>query len=742
MLNIVGQVLGLIGKYVYGWCYQADSLTERVLLEVYCDGYALGVVKADTFERSLQQQGIGDAHYGFVFALPEHVLLKGKRLAVKVANTSTWLEPNLDLMHELETDKAPSFSQVYTNAGLRLQGWVFYPDQPDKQLEVSVYCEHEKLLTVCADKYIAHLPQEARANGFDFTLPLHLADGKPHEIRLLDEKGRQLNGSPVTVVAYADGMQQLIEDASTSTSAQQLLKNVVKQYQVYVPRSLGMEHYPAWYEHFGRLPAAEADPAIQFIFLHGGTGNTTKALQSLQQQDGQWQWLALDEFTRSSQYQHLDKQAYCAFIGDGDHFPAHSLAHLSRCLAALQLPGMLYTDCDQDTPDGQRGNPWFKSAWNYEYFTAFNYLQGLCLVRGDLLAGIQQGLAPYSLSYQAVAQCLAQDEPIQHLAKLCYHRGANPSKASQPQHTAALQTLLNQQEVGAVAQALADHPECFRIMRPLPSKPLVSIIIPTRDRADLLEACLSSVLDKTHYQAIEILVVDNQSVEAATQQCFQHYQGRGVRIIDYPKPFNYSAINNHAVAQAQGEVICLLNNDVELISADWLEEMLGLLLRPGIGAVGAKLLWPNEMVQHGGVVLGEGGLAGHYGNHLHDQDAGYMYRNQVTQQLSAVTAACLLLRKSDYLAVNGLNTFDFPVAFNDVDLCLKLQAKGLRNIWSAHAKFWHFESASRGKEDNPAKAARAYREAQALKRYWGNVLVNDPHKPRVLDAQLDGLLLE
>jgi hypothetical protein len=193
-----------------------------------------------------------------------------------------------------------------------------------------------------------------------------------------------------------------------------------------------------------------------------------------------------------------------------------------------------------------------------------------------------------------------------------------------------------------------------------------------------------------------------------------------------PGPFNYADLNNRAIAQAKGEIVGLVNNDIEALHPGWLDEIVAQLLRPEVGAVGAKLLWPNGMVQHGGVLIGVGNVAGHFGNRLLDADWGDHGRNQLVQQVSGCTAACLFLRRQDYLSLGGMDGLAFPVAFNDVDLCLKVRAAGKAIVWTPHAKLLHAESASRGHVDTPQKKARAQREVDQLRQKWGQVLLQDP----------------
>ena len=243
----------------------------------------------------------------------------------------------------------------------------------------------------------------------------------------------------------------------------------------------------------------------------------------------------------------------------------------------------------------------------------------------------------------------------------------------------------------------------------------------------MLRTCVEGLLNNTDYPELEIIIVDNQSSDPQTLAYLAELPGRGVKVLPHPYPFNYSTINNSAAAHATGELIGLVNNDIEIIEAGWLKEMVSQLLRTAVGAVGAKLLWPNRMVQHAGVVVGVNGLAAHTGNTWEEHDAGYLAFNQITRRQSAVTAACLLVRKSVFDAVNGLDEHAFPVAFNDVDLCLRIQQRGLHLIWTPFAKLIHAESASRGKDQTPEKRARALREQQGFIERWSQAGQNDPH---------------
>jgi GT2 family glycosyltransferase len=269
----------------------------------------------------------------------------------------------------------------------------------------------------------------------------------------------------------------------------------------------------------------------------------------------------------------------------------------------------------------------------------------------------------------------------------------------------------------------------YKVNWPIASnEPLVSLVIPTKNGMGLVKQCIESIEQLTSYKNWEILLVDNQSDKAEDIAYFKQLaKDKRIQLLSYDKPFNYSAINNYAIEYAQGSIVVLLNNDVEVISPDWLSEMVSLCSRDEVGCVGAKLYYPNDTLQHAGVILGLGGVAGHSHKYFDKAQDGYFKRLKIRQNLSAVTAACLAVRKDVYNQVNGLNEEDLTVAFNDVDFCLKVQAAGYKNVWTPYAELYHHESISRGTENTPEKRARFASEVDYMKRSWGSELRNDPY---------------
>jgi GT2 family glycosyltransferase len=257
---------------------------------------------------------------------------------------------------------------------------------------------------------------------------------------------------------------------------------------------------------------------------------------------------------------------------------------------------------------------------------------------------------------------------------------------------------------------------------------LVSLIVPTRDRLDVLRPCVEALLQRTAYRHFEVLIVDNQSSRPETLAYLGDVARRDarVRVLRWDYPFNYSAINNFAAAQAGGAILGLLNNDVEPINADWLDEMVRQAVRPEIGCVGAKLYYPSGRIQHAGVILGIGDVAGHGHKYFPGTASGYFGRLKVVQNLSAVTGACLMVRKQVFEQVGGLDAEHLPVAFNDIDFCLRVREAGYRNLWTPYAELYHHESVSRGGEDTPEKQARFRAEVEYMKATWGEQLIQDP----------------
>ena len=432
---------------------------------------------------------------------------------------------------------------------------------------------------------------------------------------------------------------------------------------------------------------------------------------------------------------------YIALMDNDDLLPPHALAYMA--LAAHQHPqaGLIYSDEDKVTEDNVRQAPYFKCQFNYELFLSQNMISHFGVYRRSVLEEIggfrvgYEGAQDWDLALRVIEK--VGPENIVHVPRVLYHWRIFPGST-------ALALEEKDYALKAQIESITSHlqrigkpdtqvypapgiPGLLRIKHRLPDPlPLVSIVIPTRDRVELLSMCVNSILEKTAYPNYQIVVVDNGSTdEKALAYLDSIAKDERVKVIRADIPFNYSALNNMGVAQTDGEYLVLMNNDIEITQTDWLEEMLAFACQPDIGCVGAQLWYPNNTLQHGGVVLGIGGVASHAHKGIPRGNFGYFGRASAHQMFSAVTAACLMIRKSTYQAVDGFDE-TLKVAYNDVDFCLKVRAQGLRNLYNPFASFIHHESASRGSDQEGSNQQRLAAEAAIMKQRWGALIADDP----------------
>lgn len=394
---------------------------------------------------------------------------------------------------------------------------------------------------------------------------------------------------------------------------------------------------------------------------------------------------------------------------------AHQLRQNPDCL-------WIYGDHDLLDERGERHSPNFKPDWNETLLQSQNYISWCGLWREHGAGRVPFDSAACHQWWLQLAK-MCEPKQIVHIPSLMMHLPARALISDDFESLKDKEDLLP----SGVSIEAAPHGVC-RWRWPLPAQlPLVSVIIPTRNGIAHLRPCIESLIQKTQYANMEVIVMDNQSDEEETLAYLAHIeQVYGVRVISYNQPFNYSAINNLAVRNAHGDMICLLNNDTQVISIDWLDEMVSHLLRPGVGVVGAKLYYGNGLIQHAGDAVGHGGCADHFHNGLSANDHGYQRRAVSAQELSAVTAACLLTHKELYLALGGLDETNLPIAFNDVDYCLRVRDAGWRVIWTPFAELYHHESISRGKDVSKQQQIRAKSELRYMKKRWACALKHDP----------------
>ncbi len=431
------------------------------------------------------------------------------------------------------------------------------------------------------------------------------------------------------------------------------------------------------------------------------------------------------------------------FIGFLDHddalapFALHEVVYLLNQNQNFEL---IYSDEDKIDLSGNRRDPFFKPDWSPDYFLSQNYLCHFSVIRKNRIDSVGAFRTGYdgSQDYDLFLRCTEKISPsyIAHIPKILYHwriiQGSAAEKEIAKPYAIisakkALEDALRRRgQDGEVVEGL--FPSSYRIRYAIQDNPLVSIIIPTKDHVDILKRCVQSILDKTEYKNYEIVIVDNQSKDPKT---FEYYNlletNSKIKILHYNKPFNYSAINNYAVTHVDSPYLLFLNNDTEVINAEWLSAMLEHAQRECVGAVGAKLLYPNNLIQHAGVIIGLGGVAGHSHKYFPGDDPGYCNRLRVIQNFSAVTAACVIMRKDIFQKIGGFRE-TLSIAFNDVDLCMRIRSAGYLIVYTPYSQLYHHESLSRGCEDTREKQMRFSREVMLIREQWGIVIdKGDPY---------------
>lgn len=437
---------------------------------------------------------------------------------------------------------------------------------------------------------------------------------------------------------------------------------------------------------------------------------------------------------------------WVTFLGHEDLLAESALFWVAKAINEKTDAALIYSDEDRVNKAGIRLDPHFKPDWNYDLLLSYDYVSHLCVIRRELvckLGGFRPnygGAQGYDLTLRCV-EVLRPDQ-IAHIPRVLYHGRVHPENIANSRQSQAyaiadglrvIQDHLERQGIAAEARYIATG--YYEVTYALPSPPspspspcpLVSLIIPTRNGHDLIKMCVDSIRQLTDYPNYEILVVDNGSDDPVTLSYFRELElDTRIRVVRDDRPFNYSALNNAAVIRARGEFVALVNNDIEVTEPGWLTELVSTAIQPGVGVVGAKLLYPDSTIQHAGVIVGFGGVAGHSHKYFPGEHPGYFFRIAAKQSLSAVTAACMLVRKSIYLEVGGLDEQNLAVSFNDVDFCLRVRDAGYRNVYAPRAELIHHESASRGDDDTPEKQARFERELHYMKSLWGNALLCDP----------------
>ena len=435
----------------------------------------------------------------------------------------------------------------------------------------------------------------------------------------------------------------------------------------------------------------------------------------------------------------MAKGEFLGLLDHDDLLAPNALYEIVNILQDHPEADAVYTDEDKVTTElDEHFQPHLKPDFNLDLLRSNNYICHFFVVRRSVVEQVGGFRKEFdgAQDYDFIFRCTEEAREVVHVPEILYHwRTHKASTADNPASKMyafeagkrAIEAHLERTKTPGTVSHTQDL-GFYRVQYPVQGQPLVSVIIPNKDEKETLETCLESLKKHTNYKNFEIIIVENNST---TDEIFQYYKelakDQQIHLLRWKKEFNYSAINNFGAAHAQGEYLLFLNNDIKVITPEWMDEMLGVCQRPEVGAVGVKLIYPDNTIQHAGCVVGMGGIAGHMFVDMPAERTGYLHKASLLQDMSAVTAACMMMKKEAFDRAGGF-TQELAVAFNDVDLCLKVRKAGYLIVYDPYAKLYHMESKTRGAEDSKEKVRRFQTEIEYMRCHWLNILKNgDPY---------------
>jgi len=720
-------------RLIAGHVYAPADLDSRFVVELFLDGFPVDLARATLCEAELRDLGVGDGCYGFRFVLAPEALGAAVMAEVRLANHGAPLDAPLRLdAFAGEGEAAEASGDVRWGGGLRLEGWLSY-DGLARTPFVRAEIDGVTVAEVAAGGWRQSPHGMAAARAFELHLPAELADGRVRRARVFDETGFELPGSPCAFVAFADGLRRFLE-------ARAELKSEVprgRMYDLLFPQSWPLWDYAAWAEAFpAPAPGAPATGNAAVVLL--GEAGLEASLTSLARQQG-CEWIATTlsgdaastgPLARLGAFlaEEAAQADWIVFAPCGTQFAPPALARLAEALTAFPRAALAYGDLE--IADAQGGLwPLAFGAFDYERMLEQGYAALVFAARRAFVeAAANRGVdEPFRLFLAACEGDPARRrDAVVHLPGVVARLAPPDVAALAPQLAQAVQAHMAARGVRAQAHAALGVALPRARLRRTPDTGRISVVVPTRDRIDLLQPCLDALRATVAGEDLDIVVVDNDSSDPASFDYFADIAREGVRIARVSGAFNFARLVNAGASIADGELLLTLNNDVEAFEPGWLAEMRGRLVEPDVGAVGALLLWPSGATQHGGVTLGPDFSAGHAFRDRREGDAGYGDLLLAAHETSAVTAACLLTRRALFRELGGFDALRYPVDFNDVDFCLRLRARGLRVVMTPHAKLRHRQSSSRGDYSRPDAADGLRRALDNLRADWGETLIADP----------------
>ena len=723
---------------VAGSAFDPRDPDRRFTVEFLLDGVWVGAARADHVELD---PPLGDGSHGFIKTFRPGFLQEHDRLEVLVANVNGAVGKALHLADSAGRIAPPELpGVVYQDGQGLLRGWI---DRSGEETRVVVSMKGQVVATARPDRWV-NVGEEREGPKARASFAIYLEDGwmgdGSTQLHVHDQDGIELDGSPLTPAPLSDPLLQHLK--ARADQASEVAR--IAHYALWFPRTMPFAAYEDWRQGFAPpIPATPTRRSLGIVLT--GSGDVASSMDVLRPALGD---TVSAVFAATSQHgaTHFDPADLLATLSAEDQPPQTLIfapagtvflpGGAERWHALLNEPSVDLAYGDLEFEDACGRHPILLPAFDYERLLEQGYCALGFAARCEQVVAALAAVSPSTLFDLFLALLEGREEgvvahvpfPALRLPRMSAETLTRELGRATRDHFAR-----RAMPAGVAAGRVEPPFPAVKVRRHVAPATPVTLIVPTHDRVDLLSACISSARRCAGDARLRFLIIDNASSEPATLSYLEEARRSGIAVLRDERAFNYARMNNHAVAQAQDGVICLVNNDVEFTDPDTFDEMLSRLAERDVGAVGVLMQHESEVIQHGGVVLGPTFAARHaFCDHVLG-DPGYGGLLTVAHQTSAVTAACLMMRRRDFLSAGGFDETAFPVAFNDVDLCLKLAATGKRIVFTPHVALKHHESLSRGSDMAADRRPRFHRELEVLRKRWHRLLRDDPFYNPYLD---------
>lgn len=689
--SIHGEITISDSGVIEGYVYNTERYMPVAAIDIYLDDTYIDSVLCNLKKICNINGKTEKINTGFIFKASKIMLKNADTLSLVLTNTGKVIFKTEVKNLISNSDKIKGV--VHYDGGITLSGWAVNLKNPTKKLEITFLEDGKIIGKAMADQPYAH-SSNYFFHGFTFALPLKYLNGEVYQIRVLAEN-QDLDNSPITIKAQPNLFSEWLESVKhIDNTKKSLIVKHLQQVERICQRGIPFSLYPFWKDSFCKV-SVKTNLFTKIKKINANDKKFDRAVKDALRTNKE-HILIMSKEPKEDEIERLNYFLEEAVKGDAD---------------------ITYGD----------GDLLFKPSFDPDLFLEYDYLGDFIVTKTSHLKKVlsteKPPKNPIELRTLLILEAL-NNAKIAHVPIPLSTENQTSMDSVSEIRKQTINSWAKSKKINLTVDNRAKE-GLLRLRREPEDYPLISIIIPTKDKLFYLKKCIESINKKSKYKNIELILVDNNSEEKKTIEYLKALAKNGVKVIEYKDNFNFAMIINTAVEQAKGEVLCLLNNDTELLSPDWINTALELLAAPKVAIVGAKLLWPNEYVQHGGVVVGVSGLAYHVGNQWHKDEPGYMNRNLLTGRWSAVTAACMFIKKEIFLSLGGMDPLAFPVNFNDTDFCLRAVIKGYDVVFSPDIQLIHHESISRGKDQIIWHRFRAQREIEEFRDRWGNY--DDPY---------------